>query len=712
MATHRPTFSESWSRIAGLRPRLRATAQVHRQWFRGRAWRVVRDAASNEHFRISQQAYNFLGRLDGDRTVAQAWRQSAEQDGDDAVTQPEALEMLARLYDANLLATDRPGDARALLEKRRKRVSREMRGHLQSVLFARIPLFDPDAFLTRWRPVVGWLFSPVGLALWLGLVLVGLGAMAGRFGTLAHEASRALDPGNLVWLYLAYVVIKGLHELGHGFACKQFGVASGGGDSGGEVHAMGVALLIFVPVPYVDASSAWSLRSRGQRVVVSLAGVMVELACASVAAVVWASTGPGSLPHALAANIIILASVSTLVFNGNPLLRYDAYYALSDLLDIPNLWQRSREQLHYLVKRYVFGLRTARSPAYSFGEAVILTVYAVGSGVYRVFLSAAIILMLAQRFFVIGVALALLGVAMWGVAPLGRFVRYLAVDPEIARVRTRAQAASLAAISLVAVVVGMIPVPAHVRLGGVVEPVREQVVRAGVDGFLTSVVETGAPVRAGSPVATFESADLDAELRRAAAIRARLRRSMDVALTKDPAGVAPYRQQLEAIDARIVRLERDKRSLTVEATVDGVWVAPSLVDHLGSRIERGQTLGKVVSLGALRVRAVADQAGVGALTPVRSELDAEAGRRLRIRVEGRPDQTYRGAGFSINVATNPADERDPGAGSSYEVLAPVSSPAGLYPGQRVVVRIELADATIARQAYLALRRLIQRRFTV
>ena len=709
MASHRPTFSESWSRVAELKPRLRATAQAHRQWFRGRAWRVVRDAASNQHFRISQQGYNFLGRLDGRRTVEGAWRSSVERDGDDAVTQPEALELLSRLYDANLLATDRPGDARALLSRRRKRVSREMKGHLQSVLFARIPLFDPDALLTRWRPLVGWLFTPAGLALWAVVVALGLLTMAGRLGALAGEAAEALDPDNLVWLYLAYVAIKGLHELGHGFACKQFGVAQGGE---GEVHAMGIALLIFVPVPYVDASSAWSLRSRAQRIVVSLAGVMVELVCASVAALVWVSTGPGSLPHALAANVIILASVSTLVFNGNPLLRYDAYYALSDWLDIPNLWQRSREQLHYLVKRRVFGLRSAESPAATHAEAALLSVYAVCSGVYRGLLSAAIVLMLAQRFFVVGVALAMMGVILWGVVPLGRFVRYLAVNPEIGRVRARAQLATLAIVAALLAFVGMIPVPAHVRLEGVVEAVHRQVVRAGVDGFLTGAVETGAAVRAGDPVVTLSSADLEAELAGANAQAAQGRRRLDVALTSAPASAEGYRQRIGAIEKRLARLERDRAALTVAATVDGVWVAPSLRDNLGARVVRGRTLGVVASLDELRVRAIADQADVGALAPMRATLDEEASARLRIRVAGRPERTYAGAGFTINAAADPEDEQDPGAGVGFEVLAPVSGSSGLCPGQRVIVRIELADATIARQAYLAFRRLILRRFAV
>jgi putative peptide zinc metalloprotease protein len=97
---------------------------------------------------------------------------------------------------------------------------------------------------------------------------------------------------------------------------------------------MGVMFLVFFPLPYVDASSAWAFRKKWQRAIVGMAGVMAELAAASIAAIVWTQTSTGTV-HIIAYNVIFVASVSTLLFNGNPLLRFDAYYVLADLLEIP-----------------------------------------------------------------------------------------------------------------------------------------------------------------------------------------------------------------------------------------------------------------------------------------------------------------------------------------------------------------------------------------
>ena len=162
-----------------------------------------------------------------------------------------------------------------------------------------------------------------------------------------------LAPGNLVLLYLGMVVIKTLHEFGHALFCRKFG---------GEVHVMGVMLMIFTPMPYVDATSSWSFRQRSKRVLVGAAGMIVELFVAALATFLWARTGPGTL-HTLAYNMMFVASVSTLIFNINPLLRFDGYYILSDLLEIPNLNQRAIGQLRHLAESKLFGVKPSESPA-------------------------------------------------------------------------------------------------------------------------------------------------------------------------------------------------------------------------------------------------------------------------------------------------------------------------------------------------------------
>ncbi|MHC4985712.1 MAG: PqqD family peptide modification chaperone, partial [Planctomycetota bacterium] len=364
MAVDRPTFSETWYRVCDLRPRLRSTVQVYRQHYRGVMWHVLQDPTSNQYFRLNEPAYRFVALLDGRRTIAEVWEVCNEQLGDEAPTQGEAIQLLGQLYTSNLLQGELPPDAEGLLKRFQKRRRREVQSRMTNILFIHIPLYDPDHFLNRWVSVLGRVFSWWGLAVWFGLVAAGLYFLTGQWEQLYNQGSKVLDPSNLPLLYVAAVVVKVFHEFGHAFACKKYGLSEGGG----EVHAMGVMFLIFTPLPYVDASSAWALRSKWRRVVIGAGGMLVELPIAAIAAIIWSQASPDTMTYMLSYNVMFIASISTLLFNANPLLRYDGYYILSDSLEIPNLAPRSRQYLTYLIKRYVFGVRRPTNPAHTRGE--------------------------------------------------------------------------------------------------------------------------------------------------------------------------------------------------------------------------------------------------------------------------------------------------------------------------------------------------------
>ena len=163
MPVDRPTFSESWYRVANQRPRLRSTVQTYRQEYRGRMWHVVRDPSNNQFFRLNDAAYHFVGLLDGRRTVGQVWETCNEHLGDLAPTQNEAIQLLGQLYTSNLLHGEIPSDAEGMFERYRKRVHREVRGYMMNLLFIRIPLIDPEHFLNRWVKVFGWGFSWIAI---------------------------------------------------------------------------------------------------------------------------------------------------------------------------------------------------------------------------------------------------------------------------------------------------------------------------------------------------------------------------------------------------------------------------------------------------------------------------------------------------------------------------------------------------------------------
>jgi putative peptide zinc metalloprotease protein len=198
-----------------------------------------------------------------------------------------------------------------------------------------------------------------------------------------------------------FVFVKLIHELGHAFACRRFG---------GECHELGIMFLVFIPTPYVDASSAWSFNNKWQRIFVGAAGMIVELFFAALCAFVWVNVGDPqhNVVGQLAFNAMLVASVTTIIFNANPLLRYDGYYILSDWLEIPNLRQKSQEYSLGLIKRHVFRVKQ-QQPLPPVVQRFWLLTYYVTSGIYRIFVGIMIILLVAFEIPILGILMAIGG---------------------------------------------------------------------------------------------------------------------------------------------------------------------------------------------------------------------------------------------------------------------------------------------------------------
>jgi putative peptide zinc metalloprotease protein len=732
MPVDRPTFSESWYRVAELRPRLRSTVQVHRQHFRGQIWHVLQDPASNQFFRLNGPAYRLVAMLDGRRRVTEVWTTCNDQLGDAAPTQGETIQLLGQLYTSNLLHADLPPDAATLFERYRRRVGREIKGYLTNFLFIRLPLFDPDRFLDRWVGVFGRLFSATGMVLWLALLALGVRAIAGRGSELIQRSASILALENLWMLYVALVVVKVCHEFGHAFACKKFGRAE---RSGGEVHVMGVMLLVFTPLPYVDASSAWALRNKWHRVIIGTSGMMVELGIAAIAALIWANAAPGTPAYAITYNIMFIASVSSLLFNGNPLLRYDAYYVLSDLIEIPNLAGRGKQYIYYLVRRYVWGIRNVQCPAHTRGERAWMVAHGVLSTAYRIVICVGILMFVAGKFFMIGVVLAAMAVFTWVFVPVGKFFRYLTSSPELERNRGRAMATTALVLATFLVVVGLIRMPERYRIDGVVEPVEVAFVYAKSDGFVVEVVKpSGAQVQKGDVLMRARNFKLTTDLRQLRSERVRLVAERNWALAQPggegAAAVQAYDQQLIALAGRIAQAQTDVDNLVLRAPVSGTWIAPEIDRARGAYMKREARVGVIASPDRLLIRAVTGQQAAAAfMEEIVVKARAES-RRVAIRVKGRPDIETGGRiveilpagtkdlpsaalGYAAGgpVLTAESDARGTKAAEHFFEIRIQPDHAGqLFSGQLVVVRAQMADAPLAVQWWRSLTRLFQRRF--
>lgn len=642
-------FSHSWHRVAAFRPRLKSHSRIYPQRFRGETWYVLQDPQSGRFHRLSAAANLAVCLMDGRRSVQAVWDALGVQLGTGQPTQDELIRLLGQLHAADLLAGDGPADLGELV-RRGDRITRgELLGRLRNPIAVRLPLVDPDRFLAATLPFVAPAFSPLGFLLWLGVLAMGLVLAALHADALAADVmDRALLPSNLALMLLVYPVLKGLHEMGHGWATKRWG---------GEVHEFGVMLLVLFPVPYVDASDAAGFASKWQRVVVGAAGMMVELALASLAMVLWILAEPG-LVRAVAFDVVLVAGVSTVLFNGNPLLRYDGYYMLADLIESPNVGPRANGYLLYLAKRWLLGVRDARSPVSARGERAWFVAYGISSFAYRLVLAFVIALYLAGKAFLLGAVLAVTALVAMLVLPLLRGLRYLLSSPELRGRRGRAVVAAALVVVALAGAVLAVPAPYATLAEGVVWVPENGTVRAGTSGaVLRLLAEPGSEVEAGQPLVALDDPVLEARIAALAAQQEQVGLRLGAAMVSDLVSSEMYRQQLQHVGAALEQERRRREELTVRAAAAGHLVVPIAADLPGRMVERGAVLGYVVQPGRPVVRALVGQDDVDLI--LRRGLHVQA--RFAQRVgEVRDAEPLRAVPGAVERLPSPVLGRDGG----------------------------------------------------
>jgi len=596
----RPTFSPIWHRVRALHPRLRPHVDITRQRYRGRRWYVAHDPSSNQFYRLSPVAYDLVMSLDGRRTVEEAWTLSLQKFGDGAPTQNEVVELLGQLYSTNLLSVDSTPEVEQFLQRGRERVKRRLTQQAIGLMYFRLRLFNPEPILRFLVPILKPVLNRWGLLVWAIAVGAALVSILPEWPRLVGGFDQYVSPANSGWMLTMFVLLKLIHELGHGITCKRLG---------GQVPEFGVMLLVLIPSPYVDASSCWAFPSKWQRMAVGAGGMIFEIGCAAIAAFVWLASPDGSLAKQLAYFAMLTASVSTILFNINPLMKFDGYYMLADWLEIPNLMQRSQQMLHYLAQKYAYAVERPRLPSTLPGEQATLVIFGVLAMVYRVVLFLSITLFVVGQFFVVGLFLALWSTAAWFLLPAGKFIHWLASDSALVDRRARAIGVSLAAIAGLALLVGAVPVPDWRRGSGVVESVQQAGVYFRVDGFVDQVfVRPGSVVKEGDVLAQLSSPELVRARRTLKSQVDEYRVLREEARSKDkPAEVdmgdqalVLLRDQLDEIDLRI-------EALTVRAPQAGTIVGPSPQQMVGAFVRRGEPLCLLVDAGRLRVAATLGQ---------------------------------------------------------------------------------------------------------
>lgn len=713
----RVLLSQNWYRVAGLRPRLRPHVGVTRQEFRGTIWHVLEDSAHNRHHRFPQAGYAAISLMDGTRTVDEIWRALGSL-GEERPTQDDVIQLLAQLDGADLLATDRQPDFHQLDRRSRQQSGQKMMRRLLSPLYLRLPLVDPDRFLTATAPFLRPLWSVWGVLLWLAVVGSGVAQAALHWTALTGNISdKVLAADNLLILSLTFPLVKLLHELGHGYAAKL---------GGAEVHEAGVMTLVVMPVPYIDVTASVAFRSRWQRALVAAAGMLVELFVAGLAMMVWTAAEPG-LVRAAAFNAMLIAGVSTLVFNGNPLLRFDAYYILCDLIEIPNLASRANRYWSYLVTRYVYRVPEQVSPVTAPGEAAWFLFYAPASYLYRLTVMASIALFVATLLHGLGAVLAIWTIAVGVALPIGKGVWFLATSPVLRQHRARAIGLTVLTVGGAAALLFLLPLPYGTVVQGIVWAPPEAELRAGAEGTVLAMdAAPGALVSRGDKLVVMGDPLLEARVGVLEAQLSEIRLRQFAAQSTDQVQAQMYGQQAAYFTSEVAEARRRRAELTVRSPTAGALLLGFPQDLPGKYLRRGELIGHVVDGTAASIRVVVPQSDI--------DLVRQGTRAVDIRFASDPLTVYHSppitrevptatrelpsAALSVTgggaISTEPSDDKHIRA---VELLFQVdlALPQGLSAdrlGERVYVRLDHGTRTIGWYAARKLRQVFLRRFSL
>ena len=374
MVTLRDSLLSSSARMLPIRRRPDLVAR--RQHYLGRSYWVVKDPVGLNYFRFQEEEYAILQMLDGQTSLDEIKDRFEADFPPQKITLEELQQFLGMLHRSGLVVTDLPGQGRQLRQRRDERVRKQWLSAVSNILCIRFKGFDPERLLNWLYPYFRWFFSPITLALCCLLGLSALLLVAVEFDVFHSklpEFYQFFNVHNAFLLALVLGVTKVMHEFGHGLACKHFG---------GECHEMGIMVLVLTPCLYCNVSDSWMLPNKWHRAGIGAAGIYVEVVLASICTFLWWFSEPG-LFHNLCLNVMFVCSTSTIIFNANPLLRYDGYYVLADLVEIPNLRQKATTILSRKLGEWCLGLEPPDDPFLPQRNQVFFALYSIAAAAYR-----------------------------------------------------------------------------------------------------------------------------------------------------------------------------------------------------------------------------------------------------------------------------------------------------------------------------------------
>jgi putative peptide zinc metalloprotease protein len=610
VAAASPTPSQAANPIV---PPLRADLIVIKQFYEGRTFYVVKDPISLQYFRLTAEDYFLATLFDGRRDMRQVRAAYVDRFPHLRLdfSEEEINERVSRF--ANDLGLLQFLSVQGVHLKPRydaiKHNKKNPKGggfyqFVNNLFFFRRSIFDPDKLFARLAKPIWWIWTWQSLWISIGMVIAAVFIVYQKYDATGALMSRFFSLNNIALIWVTTILIKSIHELGHGLTCKHFG---------GEVHEVGVMLLVFTPYFFVNVSDSWVLPDRNKRILISAAGIYVELVLASLATFLWAIVQPGALQQILW-NVMVIASISTLIFNANPLMRFDGYYIMTDWIEVPNLCTKSRAFIGYQVKRLIFGsdyedasMARLPLPRRRFG---LFYFYAVASYLYGYFVIYKLARYMAPHLAPFGLQkfatwFSVTALTAWVVMPFWSFMKSLQLTKEDWRPGGRLR--RLAIVGGGALVLFTIlcftPRELIIKRNVAVELASPETIRPDYEGYIEEIyVKEGDKVPPGAALARLSNRDLEQDLVQATAQLAVAQAAVQRALAEDkPAEQIEAQAIVERMQKRYADAKLAVDHLTLRTAYGGTVLTHDLQLELHRALHLNEVFCEVAPLDSMRI---------------------------------------------------------------------------------------------------------------